>query len=135
MTNNSAIVIDASAAASWLLPDETPGACQEVLQTAELHAPVLFWAEMRNILVVSERRKQLTANMVSEAVSVLDALKVNFDRSPDGARVLQLAREHGLTVYDALYVELAQRLQMPFLTLDRKLAAAAAEEGVSMTAG
>ena len=130
MINNPAIVIDASAAASWLLPDETAGAYQEILQTAELNAPVLFWAEMRNILVISERRKRLTGNMVSEAVSILDALKVNFDNSPDGGRVLQLAREHDLTVYDALYVELALRLQIPFVTHDRKLAAVAKQEGI-----
>ena len=130
MTGNPAFVVDASAAASWLLPDETEGAYQEVLQTAELHAPVLFWAEMRNILVISERQKRLTGNMVSEAVSILDALKVNFDNSPDGSRVLQLARARDLTVYDALYVELALRIQTPFLTLDRKLAAAAEREGV-----
>ena len=130
MINNPATVIDASAAASWLLPDETGGAYQEILQTAVLHAPVLFWAEMRNILVISERRNRLTGNMVSEAVSILDALKVNFDNSPEGGRVLHLAREHGLTVYDALYVELALRLQLPFLTPDRKLAAVAKQEGI-----
>ena len=91
---------------------------------------MLFWAEMRNILVVSERRKRLTVEALSEALSILDGLLVNIDNSPDGNRVIQLARSHKLTVYDALYIELALRLQTPFLTLDFKLATAAQREGV-----
>lgn len=130
MTSRSPIVIDASAVASWLLPDETSGAYAEILQNGELHAPVLFWAEMRNILVISGRRGRLTDNMVSEAISILDALNVNLDNAPDGNRVLQLARGHDLTVYDAIYLELALRLQTPFLTLDKKLAKAAERESI-----
>lgn len=130
MTNHPTIVIDASIAASWLLPDGTGGTPLEILESSELHAPSLFWAEMRNILVVSERRKRLTIDTLSEALSILDAIVVNFDNTPDGGRVIQLARSHQLTVYDALYVELALRLQTPFLTLDRKLATAAQREGV-----
>ena len=91
---------------------------------------MLFWAEMRIILLVLERRKRLTVDMPSEALSILDAIAVNLDETPDGGRVIQLARSHQLTVYDALYVELALRLQTPFWTLDRKLAAAAQREGV-----
>lgn len=130
MTNHPPIVIDACYAASWLLPDESEGTSLEAVEFSELHAPMLFWAEMRNILVVSERRKRLTVEALSEALSILDALLVNFDNSPDGNRVIQLARSHKLTVCDALYVELALRLQTPFLTLDCKLATAAQREGV-----
>ncbi len=130
MTNHSAVVIDASYTASWLLPSETAGTPFEALGSSELHAPMLFWAEMRNVLVISERCQRLTVEELSEALSILDALAVNLDNSPDGGRVIQLARSHQLTVYDALYVELALRLQTPFLTLDRKLADAAQREGV-----
>ena len=130
MISDPAIVIDASAAASWLLPGETGGACQEILNTAELRAPVLSWAGMRNFPVISERRERPAGNMVSEAVSMPDALKVNFENSPDAGRVLQLAREHDLTVCDAPCVELALRLQIPLLTHDRKLAAVAVQESI-----
>ncbi|MYA89899.1 MAG: type II toxin-antitoxin system VapC family toxin [Boseongicola sp. SB0662_bin_57] len=125
------MVVDASIAASWLLPDELQCTSLADLGSSELHAPMLFWAETRNILVVSERRKRLSVDMLSEALSILDAIAVNLDEAPDGSRVIQLARSHQLTVYDALYVELALRLQTPFWTLDRKLAAAARREGVS----
>ena len=129
------MVIDASIAASWLLPDETVGTPLEALGSSELYAPSLFWAEMRNIPVVLERRKRPTVDTLSEALSILDAMVVNFDNAPDGSRVMQLARSHQLTVHDALYVELALRLQTPFLTLDRKLAAAAQREGVHVRQG
>ena len=130
MTNPSAMVVDASIAASWLLPDEVQRTSLADLGSSELHAPMLFWAETRNILVVSERRKRLSVDTLSEALSILDAIAVNLDESPDGSRVIQLARSHQLTVSDALYVELALRLQATFWTLDRKLAAAAQREGV-----
>ena len=77
----------------------------DTLESSELHAPSLLWAEMRNILVVSERRKRLTIDLLSEALSILDAIVVNFDNTLDGGRVIQLARSHQITVYDALYVE------------------------------
>lgn len=130
MSNHSALAVDVSYTASWLLPDETVGTPLETLETSELHAPSLFWVEMLSVLVVSERRKRLTIDTLSEALSILDAIVVNFDNTPDGGRVIQLARCHQLTVYDALYVELALRMQTPFLTLDRKLATAAQREGV-----
>lgn len=130
MGNPPAMVIDASIAASWLLPDELQCTSLADLGSSELHAPMLFWAETRNILVVSERRKRLSVDMLSEALSILDAIAVNLDEAPDGSRVVQLARSHQLTVCDALYVELALRLQTPIWTLDRKLAAAAQREGV-----
>lgn len=130
MSNHSAAADDVSYTASWLLPDETVGTPLETIESSELHVPSLFWAEVRNIRLVSERRKRLTIDTLSEAPSILDAIVVNFDNTPDGGRVIQLARSHQLTVYDALYVELALRLQTPFLTLDRELQTAAQQEGV-----
>ena len=91
LTNHRAMVIDASTAASWLLPDETVDAPLEALGSSELHAPSLIWAEMRIVLVVLERRKRLTVDTLSEALSILDATVVNFDNAPDGSRVMQLA--------------------------------------------
>ncbi len=132
MSSPLKIVVDASVAATWLLPDETNAQTAEVLGAARLHAPWLFWAEMRNILVVAERRKRLDKPMLSEAVVLLEGLQIVFDSTPTGDRVIALARDHRLSVYDALYLELAQRLGAPLLTLDQKLAKAASQEGVDL---
>ena len=126
------IVVDASVAATWLLPDETDASTAKVLGTARLHAPWLFWAEMRNILVVVERRKRLDKAMLNEAVTLLEGMQIVFESAPTGDQVLHLARNYGLSVYDALYLELAQRLGAPLLTLDQKLAAAAAQDGAEL---
>jgi predicted nucleic acid-binding protein len=54
------------------------------------------------------------------------------DRSPDENAVLRLARAHRLSVYDAAYLELAQRERIPLATLDAGLRRAAAGEGVAL---
>jgi predicted nucleic acid-binding protein len=54
------------------------------------------------------------------------------DHVPDEAAVLRLARAHRLSVYDAAYLELAQREGVPLATLDAGLRTAAAAEGVAL---
>jgi predicted nucleic acid-binding protein len=62
----------------------------------------------------------------------LALLRVRLDRSPDENAVLRLARAHRLSVYDAAYLELAQREGLPLATLDADLGRAAAGEGVAL---
>ncbi|WP_333835359.1 hypothetical protein [Rubrimonas sp.] len=52
------VVFDACTAASWVLPDEEP-ASLEAIANAPLEAPWLFWAELRNIPIASERRGRI----------------------------------------------------------------------------
>ncbi|TWB39967.1 hypothetical protein FBZ91_105201 [Nitrospirillum viridazoti] len=54
------------------------------------------------------------------------------ERSPDETAVLTLARQHRLTVYDAAYLELAQRQALPLATLDHALAEAAVAVGLNL---
>ncbi len=120
------LVVDASAVAGWLLPDETgldlPGlvALHDVFV-----APWLLWAELRNILIVSERRGRLPQGMADRMIEAVDGLGIELDTTPSNAAVLALSREHGLTVYDALYLELAHRRAASLATLDGALARAA----------
>ena len=60
------------------------------------------------------------------------SMPIAVDRSPEEAAVLTLARRHGLTVYDASYLELAARHAAPLATLDGRLAEAARRESVSL---
>jgi predicted nucleic acid-binding protein len=53
---------------------------------------------------------------------------------PDDNRVLELARKHQLTFYDAAYLELAARERLPLATLDKQLAGAARLEGIILAA-
>lgn len=125
------LVVDASAVAGWLLPDETG---LDLRRLAAAHAvfcaPWLLWAEFRNILIVNERRGRLPQGMAEQLIEAVEGLGIELDTAPSNAGVLALARRHGLTAYDALYLDLAIRRDASLATLDTKLAQAARAEAV-----
>jgi predicted nucleic acid-binding protein len=127
------LVLDASALAGWLMPDE---AGTDLLSLAGRHdvfmAPVLLWAEIRNILIVGERRGRISREQVDQSIETIGELGIMLDTSPSCAVVLGLCRRHRLTAYDALYLELALRENAELTTLDAALARAARDEGVSV---
>lgn len=129
----SPLVLDASVAASWLLEDEfEPGAEAAIAQLSEEGAvvPPLWHYEVRNTLLVAERRGRLGG---SDAVQLLDKLTwlpIETDREADLHVALNLARDHGLSFYDAMYLELGVRRGAPLATLDAELARAATAEGL-----
>jgi predicted nucleic acid-binding protein len=96
----------------------------------EAIVPSLWWFEVRNILVVNERRKRITEFDTDNFLKQISHLAVRTDRIPDEAAVLRLARTRRLTVYDAAYLELAHRENLPLATLDAHLARAARAENV-----
>lgn len=128
-------VIDASVAACWAFEDEDhplASAALERVRTDAARAPALLWFELRNVLIVSERRKRITEADTAGFLRSFARLGVEIDRSPAEADVLALARRHGLTVYDAAYLELARRESLTLATLDLSLAKAAKAEGVDL---
>ena len=131
-------VLDASVTACWLMPDERhPVAEAARIRMAEDVAtvPALWWFEVRNFLIVNERRSRIGAAQTSRALALLTGLPMAVDRSPDEATILGLARRHRLTVYAATYLELALRESAPLATLDVALAAAARAESASLIGG
>jgi predicted nucleic acid-binding protein len=132
------IVVDASVAGAWALPDE-----DDALATAALHrvasgggvAPALFAAEIRNVLLMAERRKRTTPPATDAFLTDLSHLPIEIDAAGNPDLVLGLARHHRLSFYDALYLELARRRSLELATLDRALAAAAQAEGLTVLAG
>lgn len=127
------LVLDASALASWLMPDETGVDLAGLArQHAEFAAPWLIWAEIRNILVVSERRGRLPAGIAEQALEAIGDLEITLDTNPSSAAVMDMSRKHGLTAYDALYLDLALRKGAILATLDAALRRAASAEGVTV---
>ncbi len=121
-------ILDASVTMSWYLAEESAPTARRAfdqLGTAGGTAPVLWWFEVRNALVVNERRGRLDAAATVSILAHLERLPIRLDVDPDGDTVLALARAHRLTVYDASYLELALRADLPLATLDRQLAVAA----------
>ena len=130
-----AFVLDASVTACWAFQDEDhPDASLAFLRirTEEAVVPSLWWFEVRNILIVNERRRRIAESDTAAFLLSLSRLRIRVDRVPDEGAVLRLARAHRLSVYDAAYLELAQREGLPLATLDADLRRAAAGEGVAL---
>mgnify|MGYP003387817301 CR=1 FL=1 len=131
------LVIDNSMALAWTLIDEHSDASDTVLNSVMQdggHVPFIFRAEYANGLTMAVRRKRLDDNGRSEALAFLESLDLTYDfegNSRIGA-VIGLADRYSLTVYDALYLELAQRLACPLGTFDKKLARAARDASVAL---
>ena len=130
-----AFVLDASIAAAWALPDESSSLADRLLTRTELHGavvPALWWYELQNILIIAERGKRITASDADAFLRNLERLTIRIAELGDGQRIQRLARAHRLSVYDAAYLELALRENLPLGTLDRTLALAAAPERVTI---
>ena len=97
--------------------------------------PTLFWFEIRNALLMAERRKRITIDQTAEFLASLAVLPITIDEEPDEQTVLRLARTHTLTVYDAAYLELALRRSLPIATLDADLQQAALAANVAVFSG
>ena len=130
-----AFVLDASVTACWAFQDETHDDASlafDRMRAEEAIVPFLWWFEVRNILIVNERRKRITESVTAAFLLNLSQLRIQIDRSPEEDIVLRLARAHRLSVYDAAYLELAQREAIPLATLDADLGLAARNEGVPL---
>jgi predicted nucleic acid-binding protein len=128
-------VVDASVAACWLLPDETDhraDAAFDRFPTDTAFAPSLWWFEMRNIFLLSERRGRLNSVRTEQLLSLLNNLPIQIDRHTNETDLMTLARRHKLTAYGAAYLELALRQNLPLATLDAALMRAAKAEGVEV---
>ena len=130
-----AFVLDASVTACWAFQDEAhpdAGLAFRRIRTEEAVVPASWWFEVRNILVVNERRRRIAESDTAVFLMNLSRLPIRVDRTPDEGALLRLARTHRLSVYDAAYLELAQREGLPLATLDADLRKAAASERVGL---
>jgi predicted nucleic acid-binding protein len=128
-----AFVLDASVTVCWAFQDEKHADADRAflrIGTEEAVVPSLWWFEVRNILVVNERRGRISLSDSTAFLLHLSKLPVRLDHLPDEGSVLRLARTHRLSVYDAAYLELAQRENLALATLDADLRKAAARERV-----
>ena len=131
----SGVVLDASVAAAWLLDDEAePGvsAAMERIRREGGLVPHLWHYEVGNALVVAERRRRLPEGGAGARLAALRTLPIATDQATELDAAIGLAMAHGLSLYDASYVELAKRRYLPLATLDRDLVRAASAEGLAV---
>lgn len=129
-------VLDCSVTASWLFKDEANAAADKLareLETGRAYVPELWHLEVANVLLQGERRGRISRDDISAKLSLLEGLPIEIDAETSSRalkQILSLARRYGLTTYDAAYLELAIRLDLPLATLDKALIRAAADVGV-----
>ena len=128
-------VLDASVTASWCFPDEqstVADVAMDRLLDDEAIAPALWTIEVRNILIVNERRNRIEPDDADAFLRDLARLPIRVRRDTDERAIVALARKHRLTAYDATYLDLAVRTGVAVATLDRYLADAARVEGLEL---
>lgn len=117
-----ALVVDASALVELLIRSPAGDAVEEAVLSDEAFAPELLDIECASALASLERRGIINGGRAHAALRVL--LRAPITRTPH-APLIEVAWRHraNLSLYDAAYVSLAQRLDAPLLTADRRLAA------------
>lgn len=130
-------VLDASVTVSWALLDESNDFALSVLQRMggeAVFAPSLWWYEVRNVLLLAERRGRIAAADVDEFLVTLNGFRIDCSGVPVSPLVSDLVRRQRLSAYDAAYLALAITHELPLATLDRALLAASRAEGVTLLA-
>ncbi len=127
------VVLDVSATLSWLIDDERDTlaiAMANAVVTEGAIVPSLWRLELRNALLTAERRGRLTQPEIADLLNDLRDMPIEIaaNSAPAGDEAeLTLARTHGLSLYDAAYLDLAVRLKAPLMTRDHLLATAAGD--------
>ena len=122
-------IIDASVTMPWFFPDEATPFTEGLLDSLaaqELWAPTLWVLECTNVLQSAQRRRRIEASRRAQIAAELSELPVRLDpQTPDFVSLDRLAATHGLSAYDAAYLELALRRSLVLVSLDARLLAAA----------
>ena len=126
-------VIDASVTLPWFFADEATSFTEGLLDRLAdqvLWAPHLWVLECTNVLQSAQRRRRIDPNRRAEIAGELGELPVRIDPEVmDFVRLDRLASSHGLSAYDAAYLELALRRSLLLVSLDDQLIAAARSLG------
>ena len=129
-------VLDNSVLAGWFIAnqaDDYSDAIAARLAEGQACAPALLELEFVNLLRTACRRGAMTVVVAREIVDLVMQLPIHIDKERVApAALLSLALRHDLSSYDAAYLELALRQQLPIATRDAALAEAAWAAGVGV---
>lgn len=132
------LVLDCSVTMAWLFEDEqtptTEKLLEEIANGRKAVVPALWPLEVANVLLVAERRNRIDKQRVAQFWELLHKLNIEVEEYASlqlGRSIGMLARKHKLSSYNAAYLELAIRRELPLISLDKKLVAAAAQYNVN----
>lgn len=127
-----------SATGGLIFADERGPASAALLHRLSIEgaiAPAIWLFEAANVIRQAERRNRLATAEVQAARELLLSFPVTVEAADADTLfgpILDLARTHTLTTYDAGYLELALRLRLPLATRDAALIRAAGAEAVAI---
>ena len=132
------LILDCSLVMAWYFADESSDYADQVardLPATTAFVPLNWPLEVANVLLIGERRRRSTQAQATRFLASLASLPIATDDETNlhaWQATSSLAREHGLTAYDAAYLELALRRGLPLATLDDQLRTAAQAVGVPL---
>ena len=131
------LVLDCSVALAWALPDERSSRADSFkdfsFDSSQVWVPAIWWYEVANALAVAARRGRLTKSEHMRLTSLFSNLPVRTDALVGSEAFLRygtIARDQGLSAYDAAYLGLASRRGLTLATLDKRLADEAQKNGL-----
>jgi len=136
----SKFVLDASFAMTWVIEaEQTPASMKHfhalTRREAQALVPALWCDELANVLLTVERSRRISPEVVETWTDYFMALPIIIHPASIEQSLIDirpLAQEHGLSAYDASYLHLAMREQVPLATLDRQLIKVAPKVGVKL---
>jgi predicted nucleic acid-binding protein len=133
------LVVDASVALAWALPDESSAYADAVLAAVErdgLRVPELWAREVANGLAVAYLRKRITSADERAFLAALSHLRIEVEETASALAVVRdgtaAAMHYGLTAYDTAYLDLASREKLALATLDTAMRKAAEQSGITI---
>jgi predicted nucleic acid-binding protein len=131
-------VLDCSITMSWCFEDEKSILSDRILEMfldKVAIVPIIWQLEVASVLLIAERKKRITHDqreMFKETLSILP-IEIDFSTTyRTMGSIYDLAKENQLSIYDACYLELAIRENIPIATSDKELLKAAHYKKISV---
>jgi predicted nucleic acid-binding protein len=131
-------VLDNSVVLAWCFDDEQSAyadATLELLEHGEAMAPAIWPLEVGNALLVAQRRKRIARADAAHFLQMVRQLPITVEQTTPAqifTEVYSLARDLQLSTYDAAYLDLAIRSNVPIATLDKPLLKGAKQYGIAV---
>lgn len=125
-------------AMAWCFPEETTAPSKGLLDRMIAERAVVpgFWLlEVANVLALAEKKRRITPVKSAEFIDLIESFDLEVDEEAPKLAfrdLLQIARDHSLTSYDAAYLELALRRRLPLATLDDDLRKQGKARGIEL---
>ena len=138
--NGFNFVLDCSVTMAWLFEDETSAMTDAILgqlEKASAIVPSIWPLEVANVLVHAVHHKRITNIQAAHFIDALAKLPIHVDEFTTTRAmhsIYALAHEEKLTIYDAAYLDLAIREQIPIATQDKDLLKAAKKLKIAFAA-